>query len=380
MDTLLPDSDAIAWIEVNLGAIRHNFRILRARARAHVQTFGVIKADAYGHGALEVAKVLIEEGVDALCVARLEEAVELRRGGITHRLLVFAPPLDQQADSLLNLDAEAVVCAREHVDALVSASRRLARPCKVHVKVDVGMGRLGVRPQDAAEFIRSVKRFSEIQISGVMSHLPCADMPEARELTLKQIRTFVDIKKTLQEAQLGNFTYHMANSAALLDYPEAHFDAVRPGISLYGQYPSLEIGYKPDLRPAMSMKSRIVYLKDVPTGVGLSYGHTFTTVRPSRIATVALGYADGYPRHASNRTTMAVRGRLAPQVGRVCMDLCLLDVTDIPNVRIGDVVLAFGQHDSVTLRAEEVAAQIGTIGYELTTRYGRRLPRFFVNS
>jgi alanine racemase len=214
-------------------------------------------------------------------------------------------------------------------------------------------------------------------LEGVMCHLPCADMAPT-EITLQQIAAFHAVRRDLRAAGLTVRYFHCANSAAILDYPDAHFDAVRPGISLYGQYPSSGIIHRVDLRPAMTLKTRVVYIKDVPAGTGLSYGHAFVTCRASRIATVPIGYADGYPRHASNVAVMMVRGAAARQVGRVCMDLTLLDVTDIGGVQIGDEVLVFGPSENGFLPADAVAAACGTIGYEITTRIGKRLPRFYV--
>ncbi|MCX7625501.1 MAG: alanine racemase [Candidatus Sumerlaeaceae bacterium] len=367
----------LSWVEVDLDAIRHNYRQLRSRVSPSAEMFAVVKADAYGHGAVPVAQVVLQEGAAALCVARVEEARELRRAGIKDRIIVFAPPLPAQAATLVELDCEGTICAQEHVEAISQACRLAAKQLKVHVKVDVGMGRLGVRPDDALEFTRYVRRHAMIEIVGVFGHLPCADTHQ-ETLTRNQISMFHRVRETLSNGGLRNVTFHLANSAAILDYPEAHFDAVRPGISLYGQLPSFEVKARPDLHPAMNLKSRVIFVKQVPAGTGLSYGHTFITQRESRIATVPLGYADGYPRHASNRTRMAIGGQLVPQVGRVCMDFCLLDVTDLPNVSIGEEVLAFGKSGNVLLPVEKVAQDIGTIGYELTTRIGHRLPRVYL--
>ncbi|MGB9691428.1 MAG: alanine racemase [Candidatus Sumerlaeaceae bacterium] len=373
----LAEAEPLSWLEIDLSAIRHNYRELRKRVSSQVLVFGVIKADAYGHGAVPTARALLDEGAPVLCVARCEEAAELRAAGIASRVLVFGPPLQGQAQLLVGLGCEAVVCAQEHFEALAAAARVLGKPARVHVKVDVGMGRLGVAPSDVIDFVRKVASYDCLAIAGVMSHLPCADTPE-RELTRRQIATFADVRETIEAGGFRIPCFHLANSAALLDFPESHFDAVRPGISLYGQLPSFDVVARPNLIPAMSMKSRVIFVKEVPPGTGLSYGHTFITTRHSRIATVPLGYADGYPRHASNKTQMGLRGVLAPQVGRVCMDLSLLDVTDIPEVVIGDEVLAFGRSGNLMLRAEEVADKIGTIGYELTTRVGLRLPRIYL--
>ena len=373
----LQDRDAyLSWVEVDIDSIRHNFRILKALTRQPTHVFAVVKADAYGHGDIPVARAMVREGADRLCVARVEEAVALRRGGIAAPLLVFAPPMESQARLAIGLEAAVTVCHGTHIEAVAAAARALDRQASVHIKVDIGMGRLGVAPQDALEFARAVARQPELRLDGVMSHFPCADT-KPRVTTLQEISLFAGIRETLVSGGLSVPCYHCANSAALIDFPESHFDAVRPGISLYGQYPSSEMERRVPLVAAMSLKSTVVLVKDVPAGQGLSYGHAFVTRRPSRIATVPLGYADGYPRHASNLTRMLLRGQLAPLVGRVCMDLVLLDVTDIPGVGIGDGVTAFGTDGTRLLAADAIAAAAGTIGYEMTTRIGKRLPRFY---
>jgi alanine racemase len=375
---VLDRRSSLSWIEVDISAVRHNFReIRRLLVDSHTRVFAVVKADAYGHGAKQAATALLDEGADTLCVARVEEAVELRAAGVDAPMLVFAPPLAAQAHLILEADCAVSVCDREHVEALASAARAVSRRVSVHVKVDTGMARLGVQPTDAVPLLRAIAGHPELEIQGIMTHFPCADM-KPQKLTRRHIEVFEAVRREIASAGFVVPVCHAANSAATMDYPEAHFDAVRPGISLYGQYPSAEVACRIDLRPAMSMKTRIILLKNVPAGVGLSYGHSFVTRQPSRIATVPLGYADGYPRHASNRAMMIVRGRVVPVVGRVCMDLTLLDVTAVPGVAMGDEVLAFGTSGDHILPADAVAATIGTIGYEMTTRYGRRLPRFFL--
>jgi alanine racemase len=367
----------LSWLEVDLGAIVHNYRILRGLVSQPGQVFPVIKADAYGHGALETARALLSEGIRMFCVARVEEAVELREAGIQTPILVFGPPLAAQAEVALGYDLSISVASREHIAHILAAARANGRKARIHLKLDIGMGRLGCRPGDVLDMLRFVARHPELEVEGIMSHFPSADM-KPPTITRKQIEVFAAVRREVLAAGFHIPFFHVANSAATLDYPEAHFDAVRTGISLYGQYPSAEVEQRVPLRPAMSMKTRVIFLKDVPAGVGLSYGHTFVTRRASRIATVPLGYADGYPRHASNRTVMLVRGARVPQVGRVCMDLVLLDVTDVPGVEMGDEVLAFGRSGGDLLPADAVAAAIGTIGYEMTTRVGSRLPRFYV--
>jgi alanine racemase len=374
---LLSPESYLTWSEIDVPAVCHNFRQMRILTAPCTRIFAVVKADAYGHGAVPVARALEAAGADMLCVARVEEALELRRHGLRAPVLVFAPPFGPQAELLLAAHARGVVCAPEHIEAAAAVAAGHGHRLSVHLKVDVGMGRLGCKPADALEMARVIRSQRWLQLEGVMSHLPCADSPPEM-LTRQHIATFNAVRRLFEASGLHGLVWHLANSAATMDYPEAHFDAVRTGIALYGQYPSPEVRRRLDLRPAMTFKTRIVYLKDVAKGTGLSYGHTFIAPRPMRIATVPIGYADGYPRHASNRSVMLVRGREAPVVGRVCMDQVLLDVTNCPGVQHGDEVLVFGRAGDHFLPADAIAAMHGSIGYELTTRLGRRVPRFYL--
>lgn len=379
----VPPRDAVSWIEIDLSALRHNYHLLRAATAPEVRFIAVVKADAYGHGAVPAAKALETEGADLLAVARVEEARELRGAGLAAPLLILAPPFAGQADAAVALDAAEVVCNLDHARAMSRAAQERATTARVHLKVDVGMGRLGCRPESAVELAQAVAALPGLRIEGVMTHFPCADGatdPPCDQMTRSQIAAFRQVRTALIEAGAApGAIYHAANSATTLDYPEAHFDAVRCGISLYGQQPSFETRNRPPLRPVMAVKTRIAFLKDVPAGTGLSYGHTCTTERLTRVATVPMGYADGYPRHASSKTYMLVHGKKAPVLGRVCMDHTLIDVTDAGAVRESDEVLVFGQSGEDLLRAEDVAAAIGTIGYELTTRIGKRLPRVYLD-
>lgn len=377
-----PPREAVSWIEVNFGAIRHNYRLMRAAVTRGTRFFAVVKADGYGHGAVPVSRVLLDEGADMLCIARVEEAVELRNAGITAPLLILAPPFAAQAEAAVRLDAAIVVCTLEQAQAIDGAAGALGRTGRVHLKTDVGMGRLGCRAEDALSLLRQVRALPGVRVEGIMTHFPSADGksdPSCDQLTRDEIATFDALRREVMAQGLGEgITFHAANSAATLDYPASHFDAVRSGIALYGQQPSFDTLNRPALAPAMAVKTRIVFLKEVPEGTGLSYGHTFRTSRTTRVATIPMGYADGYPRHASNRTRMLVHGQPAPVLGRVCMDHTLIDVTDISAPETGDEVLVFGRDGSAWLPVEEVAAALGSIGYELTTRIGKRLPRVHV--
>lgn len=369
----------LAWAEIDLEAVRANYRTIRSLAGSGCEVFAVVKADAYGHGAVQVARVLEREGVAKLCVARVEEAAELRAAGIKSPILVFSPPFEEQAAAALECDAEIAVCSREHIDAVAGAAATSGKRARVHLKIETGMGRLGCRPQGAVALLEKIARAPGVEIAGVMSHFACADM-EPRETTERQVNIFCETREAIHAAGINVPCFHTSNSAGVLRFPEARFDAVRSGIALYGQFPSATMKRDVPLVPAMSLKTRIVFVKDVPAGVGLSYGHSFVTKRASRVATVPLGYADGYPRHASNLTHMLVNGQPAAVVGRVCMDLTLLDVTDVRGKVDGNSeVLVWGKGKYGELRAEDVAEMMGTVGYELTTRLGKRVLRRWSN-
>lgn len=366
----------LSWLEIDLAAVRHNFRLMRGLLTGGAELFAVVKADAYGHGAIEVARLLEDEDTPMMCVARIEEALELREAGIRKPMLVFAPPVDGQARLYAPAEAAAVVCAKEHVECMAAAASAAGRELRVHLKVDTGMRRIGVEPSDAVELAHMIAGTPGLVLEGVMTHFSSADRPP-RSVTEEQIAIFSEVRRAILETGISVRYFHAANSAGIMEYPESHFSAGRAGIALYGIYPDAAMQRRHDLRPAMRLMTRVAYVKTVPAGTGVSYGHIFTTQHEARIATVPIGYADGFPRHASNSASLLVRGRLAPQIGRVCMDQILLDVTNIPGVRVGDEVLAFGSADVPGLRAEDVAVRFGSIGYELTTRIGKRLPRTF---
>lgn len=369
----------LSWVRIDLGAILHNYRLLREFLPDHVSLFPVVKADAYGHGAVPVVRLLQEEGVERVCVARVEEGVELRQAGIKIKILVFTPPLLPQARVAAQHELEIVVCDVTHADAVAQAQRDCGKQVPVHIKTDVGMGRIGAQPGEVPGLL-SYCRSKGLNVFGVMSHFPCADTSD-ETTTLAMTDIFNGVHEAVRAAdETEDLYFHISNTAATLRYPQAWFNAVRSGISLYGQYPSYDMERTLPLRPAMSLMTRIVYLKDVPANTPVSYCHTYRTSNPATLATLALGYADGYPRHASNHTHFLVHGKRAPQVGRVCMDQLMIDVSDIPEAAIGDEVLAFGTSGNLILLAEEVAARFDSLGYELTSRIGKRLPRFFIEN
>lgn len=364
-------------VEINLNNIAHNIYQVREKVGSKVKIMAVVKADGYGHGARRVAKTVAKNGAEWLAVATVEEAVELREGGISSPILVFGLSPSTQAEEIVKYRLSQTVCERELVEALSDEARRQNQIARVHIKVDTGMGRLGILPDKVVEFAKQVSSLEGIQIEGIFTHFSVAD--EDKDFTQLQIRKFKQATASLEKEKIHIPLKHTANSAAILDIPSSCFDLVRPGIMLYGLYPSPRTNRSIPLKPAMSFKTQVIYLKKVPAGYSLSYGRTFTTRKKSLIATLPVGYADGYPRHLSNKGEVLVRGKRASVVGRVCMDMILVDVTHIPDVKVGDEVVLFGKQENEEVLVDELASKIGTINYEVVCGIGKRVPRVYIN-
>jgi alanine racemase len=382
----------LIWAEVDLNAIAHNVRELRRVVDPQARLMLAVKANGYGHGAVETAQTGLAAGADALGVARLHEAVELRQAGIDAPILVFGYTPPRQAHILIEYDLAQAFChletARSYSDAGVAA----AKPIRLHLKVDTGMGRLGILAgafqgavSEAApghwtpEDLKRLAALSGIELEGVFTHFASSDSAD-KAYTHRQMERFRLFLKDLDKAGLNPDIRHAANSGAIIDLPETHLDMVRAGISLYGLYPSAEVDTsRIDLRPAMTLKARIIHVKQVPAGFKVSYGMTYETPKPTVIATIPVGYADGFSRLLSNRGQMLVRGQRAPIVGRVCMDLTMLDVGHIPGVCLEDEVVIFGRQEGAEIPVEELAAQLNTINYEITSALTARVPRVYLN-
>jgi alanine racemase len=334
----------------------------------------VVKADGYGHGALQVSRTALRSGADCLAVAVPEEGQELRREGIECPILVFGLIQPSEAWKPVEAELEQTVCSADLLDALDQESRKRGVTTAVHIKVDTGMGRIGLALGDVVEFSRRVKDYPNLSLKGLYSHLSCADEKD-KAFTRIQIARFQELLGVLAGAGISIPLRHLANSAGVLDFPEAYFDIVRPGIMIYGLYPSPDVSHSVVLHPAMSFVTRICQLKEVPAGTPIGYGATFvTTEEMTRIATIPVGYADGYRRLLSNKAEVLVKGTRVPLLGRVAMDMCMLDVTSVPDVRVGDDIVLFGEG----LPVEEIASLIGTINYEVVTGIGKRVPRVYV--
>lgn len=367
------------WAEIDLSNLEHNYLALRGMLPRGCRFLGVVKANAYGHGAVPVAKKLVELGAEYLAVACLDEAVELRQAGITAPILILGPTLPDFADELLAYDLTQAVQDMEMAQALSQAAVNSNKTLKIHVKVDTGMSRLGFlcsgdAVEDSVEEIVKVCSLPGLDPEGFFTHFANADGDE--EYTMRQFTRFMDALDKLAARGVEFKIRHCAASAAVLNYPCTHLDMVRPGIAQYGHYPdpSCEGLDGPGLIPLMTVKTRVIALRELDKSTCISYGCTHTLVRDSRIAVLPIGYADGLERLLSNRGEVLVHGVRAPILGRVCMDLCMVDVTDIADVHVGDEVTVFGPE----LPLEEKADAVGTIQYEMLCGISRRVPRVYV--
>lgn len=363
------------WAEIDLLALSANLQSVRNRVGER-PILAVVKANAYGHGAAGVARALVKEGVERLGVAIPEEGIELRQAGVSAPILVLGGFAPGQADLLLQHDLVPAVYRPDQIEALSRAASRHGVHAPVHLKVDTGMGRLGVPAGDVPAFADMVARAPSIRVTGTFSHLAVADDP-ADPFTRRQIDRLREAVEALRGRGLVPEEIHLANSAAIMDHPPAWLTLVRPGLVLYGYPPSPKVTPMP-VKPVLSLKSRIIFMKEVPAGSSLGYGRTFVASRTTRVASLALGYDDGLPRLASNRGFVLVRGRRAPIAGRISMDLTTVDVTDVPGAALGDEVIVIGTCGGEAIGADLVASWADTISWEVLCGIGSRVPRLFV--
>lgn len=360
-----------AVAEIDRSALLHNLRTIQAMT-AHASLIAVVKADAYGHGAVEVARTLAAQGVDFLAVAFVEEAKLLRYSGIGTRVLVLFDETDIPACFDLNLTP--VIHDKRSAMAFSREARKRQTSIPVHLKIDTGMGRMGLRPESAVADALEIDSLEGIVLEGLLSHFAEADLVD-RSFAAEQLMRFRSMRADIEQGSGRSLFCHMANSAAIFSFPDSLLDAVRPGIALYG-YSSLE--GPSGLEPAMTVKAKIIAVRKLPEGTPVSYGRTYVTRRESRIAVLALGYADGYHRLFSNNAEVLVNGCRAPVVGRVCMDLTMVDVTDAGDVAEGDEAVLLGAQNGQAITAAELSRKIGTIPYEVLTSLGTRSRREYV--
>ena len=377
--TIIEDNTARrpTWAEIDLDALSENLGVIRKQVGPEVKIMAAVKADAYGHGAVRCARRLEAEGVDWFGVALPEEGIELRASGITKPILCLGGFWAGQENACLRRNLTPVVYRIDMIESFDRAAREADVVADVHVKIDTGMGRLGVRHDDVAQFCEALSSFPNIRVDGLMTHLAAADDPEQEDFTKAQLERFELAVKLFRGRGFKPSYIHAANSAAAFAYPKGRGNLVRPGGTLYGFSrdvlpPNIAT---PPLRPVMSLRSRIMLLKTIGKGEKLGYGCSFETSRDSLIATVPIGYDDGYRRALSNRGRVIVRGKFAPVVGRVSMDMTLIDVTDVSDVSLNDQVTLLGRDGDLSITAEEVALHAGTISYEITCGISGRVPR-----
>lgn len=368
------------WAQIDLGALSANFHVAKDRVGPDVKMMAVVKANAYGHGAVECARQLAEEGADWFGVALPEEGIELREAGITQPVLCLAGFWEGQAAACVQHNLVPAVYRLDMVEALDTAARERGVVADVHVKIDTGMGRLGVRFDAIPDFVDGLARFKNIRVDGLMTHFAAADEPSCGPLTQDQIQRFEDAVATFRTGGYQPTYRHLANSAAIFGQPGARGNMVRPGGVLYGLWRDILAPADRDqqLHPVMSLHTRVTLLKWVPAGETVGYGCTFEASSKTLVATVPVGYHDGYMRGLSNRGHAIIRGVSATVIGRISMDLTLIDVTAVPGVELDDEVILMGHDAGVSITAEEIARIAGTLSYEVTCGIGGRVPRVTV--
>lgn len=364
----------LTWAEINLDAISHNLRQIKSLVEPKgAKVLAVVKDNAYGHGALEVARIAESENVSMFGVATVEEAVYLRQAGIKKPILIFCCILPEQAEDVVNYDITQTVCDLNICHALSESAKKLDKKAKIHVKVDTGMGRIGVACDKAVDLIKQIIQLPNIIVDGIYTHFSVADVDE--NYTKLQIKRFDTVLSCLKQENIHVPLRHSASSSAILKHPSSYYDMVRPGIALYGYLPCE--GNNIQLKPALSFRTRIVYIKKMPVGSSISYGRTYITDRSSLVATIAVGYGHGYNRKLSNKAEVLIRGKRAKIIGTICMDQCLCDVTHIPEASIGDEVVLIGKQGDQEITADELANKVGTISYEILCGINANVKRVY---
>lgn len=362
---------------VDKKAIQSNYLELKKNIAEDVEMLAVVKADAYGHGAVETAKALEQVGCSFFGVALCEEGVELREAGIRSPILVLGGVYPNQIRDIIEYDLTPVIFDMESARILDSLSAKAGKRINVHVKVDTGMGRLGLLPYQVIPFFKTLKGLANLEVDGILSHFAEAD-EEDKGFSEQQLNVFLNIVKVVNELGFNPRFVHIANSAAIIGHVNSHFNLVRPGIMLYGAYPAAHMMEKIDLKPAMRLVTQIIHIKKVSKGFSVSYGRQFITEKESIIAAIPIGYGDGYPRSLSNKGEVLIRGRRARVAGVVCMDITMLDVTHIKDVSEGDEAVIIGRQGDDEITAYELAEKAGAIPYEIFCGITSRVPRVYV--
>lgn len=363
------------WAEVNLNAIQHNFHQIKRLAGPHTEILCVVKGDAYGHGMVKVSALLDKLGTNLFGVSDIEEGMVLRKNGLTKPILLFESTLSSHARQIVDDNLTPTICTLELANSLNRYARARGRRIDIHIDVDTGMGRLGVWHEEAFQFIQKVNRLTNLSIKGVYTHFPVADTDP--KFTKSQMGHLYELISHLDRIGVVVPYIHAANSMGLVNYKTQLLNLVRPGLMLYGLYPSPRLKTKLKLKPALSVRSKIVFLKKVISGQGISYGHTFIAPKDMKVATLAIGYRDGYLRCLSNRAFVLIEGKRCPIVGRVTMDQIMVDVSKLKSIKIGTTAVILGTQNGNSISADELAEYANTISYEIVCNLGNHLPRVY---
>ncbi|MFA7706362.1 MAG: alanine racemase [Candidatus Omnitrophota bacterium] len=374
----MPDKDKIGyrptWAEVNLNNLEYNFRQVKLHLPRLTKVLVTVKADAYGHGLIPVSKRLVASGVDYLGVASIDEGIRLRKAQVKIPILVLGVILKQDIQSLFTFKLTPTICDYKLAFALSKKATALKKPMRLHIKVDTGMGRIGVAHQDALELVNKIYKLKSVVIEGIFTHFPFAD--SGRKFTAFQIKLFYKLVADLRKRGIAIPLVHAANSAGLINHRDSHFTMVRPGLVIYGLHP--QGGSRLKLKPVLSLKTRVIFIKQVPAGSGISYGHAYITKRAACIVTLPIGYGDGYPRNLSNLGPLLIGGKKFNISGRICMDQIMVDVGNFKPRLAAEVVL-IGKQGKQRIIAEELADLAGTIPYEIVCGLGSRIPRVYIS-
>ncbi len=369
-----------AWVEIHLGALAYNVQQLVKLLSPGTQLMAVVKADAYGHGAVTVAQTVLESGASWLGVATVPEGIQLRESGIESPILILgAAHTPEQIQAIAQWKLQPTLCSPKQALVFADTLETLdyPTPIPVHIKLDTGMSRLGTNWQQATEFVQLVRRLPHLVIASIYSHLATADSPDPRVMQVQQQR-FTQAIAQIQAQGILPPCLHLANSAATLADPALHYDIVRVGLAIYGLYPSPHLRHKIDLKSVLQLKARVTQVKTITPGTGVSYGHQFIAREEITLAVVGIGYADGVPRHLSNKMQVLIRGQRVPQIGAITMDQLMLDVSSIPDIQEGEVVTLLGEQGTEKISADDWANLLNTISWEILCGFKHRLPRVTV--
>ncbi|MGM9563325.1 MAG: alanine racemase [Faecousia sp.] len=372
------------WAEISLDNLNHNYHALREKLPSECRFLGVVKADAYGHGAVPVSRHLKELGAEFLAVSNFEEATQLRCNGIRGPILILGYTPVKYAEDLAKMGIRQEVHSLEYARALNERLKGLHRRLRVHIKLDTGMSRLGFfayNHEQTGEELKEVAQMDNLLIEGIFTHFPVADSIDGADenFTRTQFERFTSMLTTLQGVGIKPEIRHCCNSGASILYPEYAMDMIRPGIATYGVLPSGDLRGRIDLKPVMSLRSTIFQIRDFEPNITVSYGRTYTTRDPERIAVVGIGYADGLSRSFSNNISFLLHGKRVPQVGRICMDMCMIDISKVPEAQVNDVVTVFGEDGGDEIEVESLSNRLNTIPYEILCGINKRIPRIYLD-